>query len=77
MSLLVFWEELIDWKAVEDHQHTIKANEVRLLTKVGIQGIRSVAQNAEDGVKKLWYSQDTIHGLLDAHINMLRFVLLL
>jgi len=64
LSLPVFWEELIDWKAVEDHQHTIKAHEVRPLTKVGIQEIRSVAHNAEDGVKKLWYSQDTIHGLL-------------
>jgi len=27
-------------------------------------GIQSVAHNAEDGVKKLWYSQDTIYGLL-------------
>jgi len=64
LSLPVFWEELIDWKAVEDHQHTIKAHEVRPLTKMGIQEIRSVAHNAKDGVKKLWYSQDTIHGLL-------------
>ena len=54
LSLPVFWEELIDWKAVEDSQQITKAHDMWLLTtRIGIW---SVAQIAGDSVKKLGHN---------------------
>jgi len=66
-GLFCLWEELIDWKAVEDRQHITQHMRCEFWPRWEYKetvGIQSVAQSAEDGVKKLWYSQDTMHGLL-------------
>ena len=47
LSLPVFWEELIDWKAVEDSQQITKAHDMWLLTtRIGIWSVAQIVSRS-------------------------------